>query len=72
MARLGRLGHRRTAFQLTLALCTFIALAILIPLYSASVLPVGTDLQPYQVFFEANSTDLNRNSSKACATTSDS
>ncbi|THX06335.1 glycoside hydrolase [Aureobasidium pullulans] len=41
MTKLGRLGHGRTAFQLTLALCTFIALAILIPLHSTSNLPVG-------------------------------
>lgn len=53
MTKLGRLGHGRTAFQLTLALCTFIALAILIPLHSTSTLPVGTNIQPYQVFFES-------------------
>ncbi|TIA40727.1 glycoside hydrolase [Aureobasidium pullulans] len=41
MTKFGRLGHGRTAFQLTLALCTFIALAILIPLHSTSTLPVG-------------------------------
>ncbi|THY29941.1 glycoside hydrolase [Aureobasidium pullulans] len=41
MAKLGRLGHGRTAFQLTLALYTFIALTILIPLHSTSNLPSG-------------------------------